>query len=102
MEMSVPHIFDTLFSLKRNSHTKGQAKAVQTTEKLFTLALKGNVLAAQRFTAVALPPLVRLAWRMLGDQAEAEDIAQETFLRAWRKGQSWDPGGTASIMTLDA
>lgn len=29
------------------------------------------------------------AWRMLGDQAEAEDVAQETFLRLWRRAGKW-------------
>jgi RNA polymerase sigma factor (sigma-70 family) len=31
----------------------------------------------------------RLAWRMLGDQAEAEDVAQEAFLRLWAKASDW-------------
>ncbi|MGY6518463.1 MAG: RNA polymerase sigma factor [Lysobacteraceae bacterium] len=33
-----------------------------------------------------------LACRLLGDPAEAEDIAQETFLRAWRLAPDWQPG----------
>lgn len=32
----------------------------------------------------------RLAWRMLGDQAEAEDVAQEAFLRLWAKASTWE------------
>jgi RNA polymerase sigma-70 factor (ECF subfamily) len=30
-----------------------------------------------------------LARRMLGDAAEAEDVAQETFLRFWREARRW-------------
>lgn len=29
---------------------------------------------------------------MLGDQAEAEDVAQEAFLRAWKQAPAWIPG----------
>lgn len=29
------------------------------------------------------------AWRMLGDAGEAEDVAQEAFLRLWRQAASW-------------
>ena len=32
----------------------------------------------------------RLAWRMLGDQTEAEDVAQEAFLRLWAKAVTWE------------
>lgn len=39
-----------------------------------------------------LPRLLALARRMLGDPAEAEDVAQETFLRAWKQAPGWIPG----------
>lgn len=40
-----------------------------------------------------LARLVALAWRMLGSRAEAEDVAQEVFLRLWRQAGAWQPGG---------
>ncbi len=42
-----------------------------------------------------LPALTALARRMLRDEAEAEDVAQEAFLRLWRSGASLEvgPGG---------
>jgi RNA polymerase sigma-70 factor, ECF subfamily len=33
------------------------------------------------------------AWRMLGERAEAEDVAQETFVRLMAKANGWQAGG---------
>lgn len=38
-------------------------------------------------------PVFGQAWRMLSDRAEAEDVAQETFVRLMRKAPDWQPGG---------
>ncbi len=35
----------------------------------------------------------RIAWRMLGDGTEAEDVAQEAMLRLWQNAGSWRGGG---------
>ena len=35
----------------------------------------------------------RIAWRMLGDAAEAEDVAQEAMLRLWQQADGWSTGG---------
>lgn len=35
----------------------------------------------------------RVAYRMLGDAAEAEDVAQESLLRLWNHADRWMPGG---------
>ena len=39
------------------------------------------------------PMLFAVAWRMLGDSAEAEDVVQEAITRAWAKAASWTPVG---------
>lgn len=35
----------------------------------------------------------RVAWRMIGDAFEAEDIAQEALLKLWEHAARWQPGG---------
>jgi RNA polymerase sigma factor (sigma-70 family) len=35
----------------------------------------------------------RIAWRMLGDAAEAEDVAQEAMLKLWQQAGAWSAGG---------
>ncbi len=43
----------------------------------------------------------RIAYRMLGDGVEAEDVAQEALLRLWQYGGRWQPGqaGIAAWLT---
>ncbi len=48
--------------------------------------------AARELVARKLPRLVALAQRMLGERMEAEDVAQETFVRAWKQAPHWREG----------
>lgn len=36
--------------------------------------------------------IVALGRRMMGNQADAEEIAQEVFLRVWTHAERWEPG----------
>lgn len=36
--------------------------------------------------------MLSLARRMLGNRADAEDVAQEVFLRVWTHAARWEPG----------
>ncbi len=47
------------------------------------LAQRGNANAFARIVQRYQTPVYNLSYRMLGDRAEAEDAAQETFLRAY-------------------
>ncbi len=52
----------------------------------------GDQAAARELTGRHLPVALRQAWRILGDQAEAEDVAQEAMLRLWRQAGNWRAG----------
>jgi len=54
---------------------------------------RGDPAAYRALAERYLTGIVRYATRMLGDQAEAEDIAQETFLRLWRDGARYEARG---------
>ena len=49
----------------------------------------GDRRAAQLLLDQYLGRIVAYSYRMLGDGAEAEDVAQETFLRLWRNIDTW-------------
>lgn len=46
-------------------------------------------IVSERYT----PMLFGIAWRMLGDPAEAEDVVQEAITRVWVKASGWTPVG---------
>jgi RNA polymerase sigma-70 factor (ECF subfamily) len=48
--------------------------------------------AVREIVASKLPRILALASRMLGDRAEAEDVAQETFVRIWKHAARWRTG----------
>jgi len=54
-------------------------------------------IAAQDREAIAefydqtAPALYSLAWRMLGDAQDAEEVVQDVFLQIWNKARTFDP-----------
>jgi len=48
--------------------------------------------AAEALVARKLPRMTALAYRLLGDRTEAEDVVQEVFLRVWKSASAWRPG----------
>jgi RNA polymerase sigma-70 factor (ECF subfamily) len=53
---------------------------------------RGDRAAASALMARHLPKMLSLARRMLSDRAEAEDVAQEAFLKVWTHAARWKPG----------
>lgn len=54
-------------------------------------AQRGDQAAFGQLVRVYERPVYNLAYRMLGDPTEAEDAAQETFLRAYRALATYEP-----------
>jgi RNA polymerase sigma-70 factor, ECF subfamily len=52
----------------------------------------GDARAAEALVRRHLSRMTALARRMLSDAAEAEDVAQEVFLRVWRAAPAWREG----------
>ena len=52
---------------------------------------KGDHQAISALTTRCLNLVTALATRTLNDRAEAEDVAQDTFLKVWRKIDQFDP-----------
>lgn len=61
-------------------------------EELVRRVGAGDKRAASELVRRHLPRMVGLARRMLGDPTEAEDVAQEVFLRVWKHAAAWKPG----------
>lgn len=59
---------------------------------LLRLYAEGDPRAARQLVDALLPPVLRYARRMLGDAAEAEDVAQEAMMRLWRIAPEWRSG----------
>jgi len=61
-------------------------------EALLLRVAQGEEAAARALAHRKLPRLLALAGRILGERAEAEDVAQEALLRAWKQAGRWTPG----------
>ncbi|WGM32121.1 hypothetical protein KKHFBJBL_02372 [Brevundimonas sp. NIBR11] len=68
------------------------ASVVDPDEDLVRRVGQGDPAAIQALVARKLPRMLALAQRMLGDAVEAEDVAQEALLRAWKQAPRWTPG----------
>lgn len=61
-------------------------------EALLVLFANGDASAARSLTARLTPRVMGHAYRLTGNRAEAEDIAQEAMLRLWRVAPEWRQG----------
>lgn len=60
--------------------------------ELLSRVADGDPAAARALVARKLPRLLSLAGRMLGDPREAEDVAQDAFVRVWKQAPRWRAG----------
>jgi len=74
-----------------SSASERPAGAWQDEAELIGRVAAGSAAASRLLVDRYLPLITRYAYRCLGDAAEAEDIAQETFMRLWRQAPAWQP-----------
>ena len=63
-------------------------------------ALAGEASAFSELVEAYQKPVYNLAYRMLGNSVEAEDAAQETFIRAYTRFETYDPARKFSSWML--
>ena len=73
-------------------------KARKADEALMARIAEGDAQAFAELVDTRLDRVLAVARRMLGSDADAEDVAQEALLRLWRQAEKWD-GGRAQIST---
>lgn len=61
-------------------------------EALLVLFANGDRRAARALTLRLTPRVLNHAYRLLGNAAEAEDVAQEAMLRLWKIAPDWRQG----------
>jgi RNA polymerase sigma-70 factor (ECF subfamily) len=62
-----------------------------TDEGLMAKIARGDERAFRELTRRHLPAMLGLARRILGNSADAEDVAQEAMLRVWTHAPRWQP-----------
>lgn len=64
----------------------------ETDEALLQRFADGDQSAARALTLRLTPRVLAVAYRMLGERAEAEDVAQEAMMRLWKIAPDWRVG----------
>ncbi len=59
--------------------------------ELIRRTAQGDAAAFRRLADLHLSRIMNFAYRVLHDRAEAEDVAQETFLRLWKDAGRYEP-----------
>lgn len=85
-------ILDRPVLLFRGTRTGLALTTADPDEDLVRRVGQGDPAAIQAMVARKLPRMLALAQRMLGDPVEAEDVAQDALLRAWKQAPDWTTG----------
>ncbi|MEJ2180450.1 MAG: RNA polymerase sigma factor [Gammaproteobacteria bacterium] len=61
--------------------------------QLIVAVAQGDKDALTEIVSRHLNAVIHFALRYVGHRAEAEDVAQETFIRLWKNAANWEPQG---------
>lgn len=81
----------TLSLTGRRSGGETMVAAQDTDEALMSRAAEGDAAAFDLLAARHMRRTLALAQRLVGNAADAEEIAQDAFLRLWRHAPRWNP-----------
>jgi len=70
---------------------------IKSDERLMGQIATGDKDAFAEFLKRHLDRIVNYARRYTGDPYDADDVAQETFIRVWQKADSWQPGRSSPM-----
>ncbi len=98
--ISLPWRLSTLLGIVLAHGMSGTpvTEASDTDDALMARVAGGDAAAFDRLAARHMRRAVALAQRMTGNPSDADEIAQEAFLRVWQHAGRWD-GGRASFTT---
>jgi len=65
--------------------------------ELLARVARGDVAALRSLYDQHAPRAITIAFRILRNREEAEDIVQETFLEVWRRAAQFDPGRGGAV-----
>lgn len=71
--------------------TENPAREIRPFDLLISRALKGDLTTFDQIIITHQQRVMGIAWRMLGDKEDAQDAAQETFLRVYKHLNKFDP-----------
>jgi RNA polymerase sigma-70 factor (ECF subfamily) len=80
--------------------TEGDLQVSDDEKVLIARARQGDDDAFAQLVEIYQRPVLNVCYRMLGDSVEAEDAAQETFIRAYTRIDSYDPSRKFSSWLL--
>ncbi len=83
---------EDLTSYPNEAHGSFSAVPELSDEELLGRFADGSAAAARLLTGRLGPRSYSVALRMLGNQAEAEDVTQEAMMRLWKMAPDWAPG----------
>jgi RNA polymerase sigma-70 factor (ECF subfamily) len=84
-------------AVRRRAHHGADQHGADTEASLIARAKAGDVAAFERLSSAYADRLFMLLLRLLGNRGDAEDVAQEVMLRAWRAIGTFR--GTSSYFT---
>jgi len=67
-------------------------KAYRDDQNLLRKAVDGNAQSTKDLIQMLSVPAYSLAWKMLNDKNDAEDIVQEAFVRLWKSASGFNGG----------